>query len=488
MHIQGNDLGLESALALDSYTIEITTTRTDYRLFENIVLLPIFHPDSDPLNDDILIGAGPYKLEIDNRPNSVSLIKNCFYWDTPNVMIDRIIFQKVASRYEAIDAINGLNPQYLDKNIILDPSWNLWDWRGDINAPYTISIDYGYQELAFNNINEYLDEGEERVNISRLIDRQGIINRHLKGLGTPAATAWHNDWFGYDPSILPWDVDPLGTPLIEDSLNDMTFLVPNSNPARVNWAEEIVETLNNNGYQINLVIASWGYIIPRTIGHPALFDGDPTTVVPTFEEGGYDGLFVGYGWGELPYLESAYGTGSADNFYNYNNPEFDTLWAEFVGTWDPAIASQIQQLIHENEPAAIILRPNDVMFYSDNIGGIPSSLAPLIFHDWTNLYIVGGPSDPNEEAIVKLNLLISITECIYETGYINKGELQSLQAKLYGAISKLETGGENQVNTAINKIQSFVNELNALVNSNILTLDQADPMIYISNKIIDCLS
>ena len=436
---------------------------------------------------EVSMPVATYMFDEYNLPNYISVVKNPYYWDAKNVMIDRLTFEYVADPEVAIELINSGEPVIIDQYYGLH--YGLWNRRGEIFAPYKFIPSFTYQELAFNNSNPNLDEPCERRAISSLIDRQGIIDTYKDGLGVPAATAWGPSTYGYDPNV-PLHPDPNlpgcgpdgniqsnsidyptvnqmneGDCLVGCENADMTFIVPEGNQARIGWATEIVETLNANGYCIDLVELSIYEAFYR------------------LTEGRYDGSFTNWGRSNYPGLEGLFG--SDWNFYNYYNPEFDVLSADFARIGDVAIASQIQQLLHADEPTATLFYDEGVIFYSDQIKGIPFITSPILFYDWTNLYLSSGTEHPY--AIEKLQELKTSTDGLSVLGEINKGQMQSLQAKIDGALDKVETGGPNQLNTAINKLEAYVNELQALVQSGQLTQEDINPLLDLVTLIINDL-
>lgn len=96
----------------------------------------------------------------------------------------------------------------------------------------------------------------------------------------------------------------------------------------------------------------WGNIAPRTWDYP-LMDFD---YIPTYAEGGYDILFVGWSWDLDLNLQSLYEisaiTPYGDNHYQYSNPAYDSLLEDFMIEVDPTaraeLGYQLQCIIYED--------------------------------------------------------------------------------------------------------------------------------------------
>ncbi|MBN1328439.1 MAG: hypothetical protein JXA54_03090, partial [Candidatus Heimdallarchaeota archaeon] len=72
----------------------------------------------------------------------------------------------------------------------------------------------------------------------------------------------------------------------------VSILAPNTNAARNRWSALMVEQLPKIGIGIDVFDSTgWAQITPRTWSHPGPYP------IPTYAEGGYDILFVGWSWG-----------------------------------------------------------------------------------------------------------------------------------------------------------------------------------------------
>jgi hypothetical protein len=71
-----------------------------------------------------------------------------------------------------------------------------------------------------------------------------------------------------------------------------------------------------------------------------------------------------------------------------------------------------------------------------------------------------------------------------ETGPLNKGQGNALIAKLEAAIGQLDRGNDH---VAINQLQAFINEVEAMLHSGLLEQEDGQPLIDVANEIISIL-
>ncbi len=80
----------------------------------------------------------------------------------------------------------------------------------------------------------------------------------------------------------------------EESLFQMTLIVPGPNPSRKAWAEVIENALDEVGIDADRVELDWDTVYARAL------TPDPSVAGKTYADGGFDTLFVGYAMGVDP--------------------------------------------------------------------------------------------------------------------------------------------------------------------------------------------
>jgi hypothetical protein len=91
--------------------------------------------------------------------------------------------------------------------------------------------------------------------------------------------------------------------------------------------------------------------------------------------------------------------------------------------------------------------------------------------------IVGTPVERIDDLIAKV-------QALKVAGVLNKGRANALIVKLKAARKNI---GRGHINPAINELGAFINQVNAFVNSGILTSSQGDELVSAANVVIDLL-
>lgn len=149
------------------------------------------------------------------------------------------------------------------------------------------------------------------------------------------------------------------------------ILAPNSNPARNQWATMMVQQLPKIGIGVDTFDhTSWAQIYPRVFTYP----GAP---IPTYDEGGYDILFIGWSgsldWDptDLYSSDSLYPAGY--NTYQWENTEFDNLLSNYTQTFNDAerneYASQMQEILYDELPSITLVYDRALYPISDDVSG-----------------------------------------------------------------------------------------------------------------------
>ena len=165
----------------------------------------------------------------------------------------------------------------------------------------------------------------------------------------------------------------------------INLLSPNTSPARNQWSLLIEQTLPQIGIGISFHESTgWGNIAPRTWDYP-LIDYD---YIPTYAEGGYDILFVGWSWDLDLNLQSLYETTAitpyGDNHYQYSNEVYDDLLEEFMAAVDPVerenLGYDLQEIIYEDLPGIALVYPRSLFGFKEGLVGIDDLLIASANH------------------------------------------------------------------------------------------------------------
>jgi ABC-type transport system substrate-binding protein len=177
----------------------------------------------------------------------------------------------------------------------------------------------------------------------------------------------------------------------------ISILAPNTSLARNQWATLMVEQLPKIGIGVDIFDhTGWAQIGPRTWSHPGPYP------IPTYAEGGFDILFVGYGWGldfdPTGLFTSDGWTPDGDNFYQYASQEMDfavgNYTQSFILSERMEYAKDIQELLYEDNPSICLLYSTSLLPHTTEFD--ESSWDPLLFvssYEAMENYSMGSATD-----------------------------------------------------------------------------------------------
>ena len=150
----------------------------------------------------------------------------------------------------------------------------------------------------------------------------------------------------------------------QDKLFHVTLTVPSTNPSRQAWSEIIYNNMLAAGIDVDRVIQDWGTIYDRALDPP------PEVRGKTFDEGGYDMLFVGYAMSTDPDPYALYHSSQVppgQNYYNWENAENDEICEKIKVTVDEAerleYVKDWQKLAFEELPSITLHYDREVVCY-----------------------------------------------------------------------------------------------------------------------------
>ncbi|MHA1354687.1 MAG: ABC transporter substrate-binding protein [Candidatus Heimdallarchaeota archaeon] len=151
----------------------------------------------------------------------------------------------------------------------------------------------------------------------------------------------------------------------------ISVLAP-STSSRNQWATLMVEQLPKIGIGIEIFdYTSWSQIYPRT------WDYQGPYPIPCYSDGGFDILFVGWGWGLDIDPTGLFDTPSivpnGDNFYQYSSQEMDWAISNYTSTYNSEdrieYAENIQALLYDDLPQITIIYPQSLYPYTEEFSG-----------------------------------------------------------------------------------------------------------------------
>ncbi len=195
--------GIDRVTALDSLTVEITTSRPMPTLINALAQVAIVPQGSDPARQ--AVGTGPYRFVRFLPDRGVELAVHDRYWG-PAPAFRQVQFRSIAD--------GGLRARALhDGEIDLSASVNEAERdsiAGDPRLRVMIEPSTSVSILGINFADRGNPLADLRVRraISLCIDRPAVINEAYRGYALPANQLVHPTIVGFDPGLPPIAPDP----------------------------------------------------------------------------------------------------------------------------------------------------------------------------------------------------------------------------------------------------------------------------------------
>ncbi|MCH8906911.1 MAG: ABC transporter substrate-binding protein [Candidatus Heimdallarchaeota archaeon] len=393
--------------------------------------------DADCIWDDkdlsFVIGAGPYKASsYDATRQVITVIKNDNYYGwadgSATGNIDTIVFKKTSEKAAVIAELVDGTIDIMDSQYI--PGLDELSLFAGITEGFVVNP--AHQEISLNHLHPMYGTGKGlpgmasatdvdawaaalkvRTAMSHIVDREFAANEISDGLAQPAATPMPASLLGWDPTLIPLAFDITASKALmeevgfdystlkdmdndgvyETSFFNITVLSPNTGVARNGWNAGYVIELPKIGIGVKEHVSTgWAEIIPRTFG----WSGTGESLVPLYDEEGYDILFVGYGWSFDYNPQGLYdATGRHDttgggNFYNFDVDEIQTdmgtLVQDYLSEFDFTKRIQkvklVQAELYKFKPVLPILLPLSHWGYRNDIAHINLPLLSISSVEW----------------------------------------------------------------------------------------------------------
>jgi len=337
------------------------------------------------------VGTGPYRFREWTAGQKIVLDANNDYFEgRPNIdqFIYRIIpdsstmFQELLSG--GVDMM-GLNPlQYLRKSETRRIRENYVKFRYPANA---------YTYLGYNLRNPLFEEIRVRQALSYAINRQGIIDGIVLGLGRPCTGPYSYVSWAYNPNArnYPYDPERARRMLEEAGWKDQnrdgvlekngrpfrfTIMTNQGNNERIRAAEIIQQNLKAVGIDANIRVMEWQAFLEQV------------------DKRSFDAIILGWSMSRDPDLYDIWHSSKTKkgeyNFIGYKNAEVDRLLVEGRRTFDIEKRKKIYYRVHailaDEQPYAFLYVPDATPIVHKRFKGI--DVAPLgIFYNFREWYV-----------------------------------------------------------------------------------------------------
>ncbi len=235
-------------------------------LMNNIARMPIT-PKHDGDRVDFRqspIGTGPYKFVSWTRDDRLVLVENEEYWGgRPN--IPNVIFRAIPENSTRLLAFEAGEIDIYQGGMVAQEIGRL-----EADPKYVVqrTPGTGYTYLGFNTKVGPLADVRVRQAVSYLINREGIVQIVLNGIGTPGIgpVSMSLPWFNND--VVRYDYNPEKA---KELLREAGYepgqinlrLFTNENPDRMRIAEILQYECMQAGINVEVIIEEWGAYLAR---------------------------------------------------------------------------------------------------------------------------------------------------------------------------------------------------------------------------------
>ena len=321
------------------------------------------------------IGSGPYKFVSWSKDDSVVLEKNETYFDDANVRrdFDQIIYKVIPEESTRVSELltGGID---IAENV----SPNEWD---RINGNDGTSVVFGdstrdFMILCNTQSDSPISNVKVRQALEYAIDKQLICDTILSGSGHPTRTRCPAGVFGYDESldnVQNYDPEKAKELLTEAGYPDGVTIKMTGITGRYVCDSDIEQAIVSMAAQVGINIdlellefSTWSEILSSNSWT--------------------DMAFVCYGVG---FMDGAYPmnlyTEAADSGMNWNNPEYEALFAAAKTNMDLDSREQqfkeCQQLVAEELPSIQLIQPSIALGVSDKVSDTRGVISAY-YCDW----------------------------------------------------------------------------------------------------------
>ncbi len=164
----------------------------------------------------------------------------------------------------------------------------------------------------------------------------------------------------------------------------ITLMVPSSNPARQSWSLVVQADLASLGIDAGRVVLDFGTVLNRAFTPPLNILGK------TYDNGGYDAVFIGQALGIDPdpwsFYHSSQFAPTGGNYQLWNNTQNDQLTSQIKTTIDKTqrlnLVKQWQVLAYDEQPAATILYSQEIVAFDNTMTNAAKVLPAYHFPTW----------------------------------------------------------------------------------------------------------
>tara|TARA_R110000765_G_scaffold84613_1_gene163592 strand:- start:1135 stop:2613 length:1479 start_codon:yes stop_codon:yes gene_type:complete len=351
---------------VDPTTVEIKLSEPNGNLLFNLAWgdAVIVAPESIDNIKQLPIGTGAFKFTSWTQGDNIMIEKNPNYWGTP-AALDMATFKFIS---DPTAAFASMMAEDVDVFVAFPAPENLPQFEADPRFQVLVGSTEGETILAMNNKQAPFDNVKVREAVAHAINRQAIIDGAMFGYGTPIGThfAPHNPAYVDETALSAFDPEKAKALLAEAGFTDgfeTTLDLPPPSYAR-RGGEIIAAQLADVGITAKINNVEWAQWLEtvfkgKNFGLTIVSHTEPMDI----------GVYA-----------------NPDYYFQYDNPDFQTLIAKLNKTTDPEMRTQMlgqaQKVIAEDYVNAYLFQLAAITVAKAGVKGLWSN-APTQATDLT---------------------------------------------------------------------------------------------------------
>jgi peptide/nickel transport system substrate-binding protein len=386
----------EDVVKLDERTVQFRLKEVFWQTIESVGVFYVM-PEHIYRYEDAMefnnyrsnpVGSGPYVFERWDVGQQIVLTRNENYWDKKPA-IEKLVFRYITNSTAALQALESGDVDYMEPT-----SEQFYEKTHEEDFEenfYTLSFWEpmgGYSYIGWNEDAPYFSDRRVRLAMTHLIDREGMVEHLLKGLGEVVTGTFYIHGKQNDPNISPWPYDPQrAAELLDqagwtdtdgDGIRDkdgVKFQFKLSYPAGGTTGERIVKSIKDTASQAGVdVIADpveWSVYLQRLQEHD--IDAGMSGWAGTIESDPYQ-------------LFHSSQVNGGSNYVGFRNERADELMEKARRELDPekryAMYHEFCEILHNEQPYTFMFTRPTFKFLHKRFKNVNVHALGLDEHEW----------------------------------------------------------------------------------------------------------
>lgn len=324
-------LSAVQSVTADDATVTITLDQpnTEFLSYLTLAILPEGYGGQDTAP----VGTGPFKFVSRAAQDNIILERFDDYWGTP-AYLDKVTFKIIENPDSIIVSLQSGAVDFFAHLSSTTASQLVGDF--DIHEGAMNLV----QAMYLNNAVKPFDDVRVRQALCYAVDKQGIIDIAFAGYGHPLGSSMYPAFGKYfDDALTNYytpNVEKAKALLAEAGYPDgfsMTITVPSNYSPHIDTAQVIVEQLRQIGVTAEIQLVEWG-----------------TWLSDVYAGRNYQSTVVGVDASNMTAqaMLARFASTASNNFTNYNNAEYDALFAQALTSFDDAEQTAIYRQMEAN--------------------------------------------------------------------------------------------------------------------------------------------